>query len=30
MSQGGRKCDLQTSFRTHEGIVDPVNRLFPG
>lgn len=28
LSQGGRKCDLQTSFRTHGGIVDPVNRLF--
>ena len=28
ISQGGRKCDLQTSFRTHERIVEPVNRLF--
>ncbi|MBK8575902.1 MAG: UvrD-helicase domain-containing protein [Elusimicrobia bacterium] len=28
IEQGGRKCDLQTSFRTHEKIVDPVNRLF--
>ncbi|MBL0059735.1 MAG: UvrD-helicase domain-containing protein [Elusimicrobia bacterium] len=28
IAQGGRKCDLQTSFRTHEGIVGPVNRLF--
>lgn len=30
ISQGGIKCDLQTSFRTHERIVDPVNRLFSG
>ncbi|MBP9128027.1 MAG: UvrD-helicase domain-containing protein, partial [Elusimicrobia bacterium] len=30
ISQGGVKCDLQTSFRTHERIVDPVNRLFSG
>ncbi len=28
LSQGGQKCDLQTSFRTHSGIVEPVNRLF--
>ena len=28
VDQGGRKCDLQTSFRTHERIVEPVNRLF--
>jgi ATP-dependent helicase/nuclease subunit A len=28
VNQGGRKCDLQTSFRTHERIVEPVNRLF--
>lgn len=30
LAQGGRRCDLQMSFRTHEGIVDPVNRLFGG
>lgn len=28
IAQGGRKCDLLTSFRTHAGIVDPLNRLF--
>jgi ATP-dependent helicase/nuclease subunit A len=28
IAQGGQKCDLLTSFRTHAGIVDPVNRLF--
>jgi ATP-dependent helicase/nuclease subunit A len=28
LAQGGTKCDLQTSFRTHGGIVEPVNRLF--
>ena len=28
LSQGGQKCDLQTSFRTHSGIIEPVNRLF--
>ncbi len=28
LSQGGQKCDLQTSFRTHNGIVEPINRLF--
>ncbi|MBL0349881.1 MAG: UvrD-helicase domain-containing protein [Elusimicrobia bacterium] len=28
LAQGGLRCDLQMSFRTHEGIVGPVNRLF--
>lgn len=28
LAQGGRRCDLQRSFRTHENIVEPVNRLF--
>lgn len=28
MKQGGVRCDLRRSFRTHAGIVEPVNRLF--
>lgn len=28
LSQGGARCDLSRSFRTHAGIVEPVNRLF--
>ena len=28
LSQGGERCDLRRSFRTHAGIVEPVNRLF--
>jgi len=28
LRQGGVQCDLQTSFRSHANIVDPVNRLF--
>lgn len=28
LRQGGVRCDLRRSFRTHAGIVEPVNRLF--
>lgn len=28
LDQGGLKCDLQTSYRSHARIVEPVNRLF--
>ena len=28
LRQGGLRCDLRRSFRTHAGIVEPVNRLF--
>ncbi|MBI4423744.1 MAG: UvrD-helicase domain-containing protein, partial [Elusimicrobia bacterium] len=27
LAQGAAKCDLQTSFRSHAGVVEPVNRV---